>query len=110
MSEENKIMNQMDYETVDTGYNEIYTSGTEIATQLVAVIPNAIAAPIQRYHEVEVKKEIALKTLEYRAKVLEHCTMDRDKLCDTMIALAKSNALDKEMFQMLMVAYTNPNI
>ena len=41
---------------------------------------------------------------------LEHCTMDRDKLCDTMIALAKSNALDKEMFQMLMVAYTNPNI
>lgn len=36
--------------------------------------------------------------------------MDRDKLCDTMVELAKNKALDKEMFQMFMVAYANPNI
>lgn len=53
---------------------------------------------------------MALKTLEYRAKELEHRTMDRDKLCDTMVELAKNKALDKEMFQMFMVAYANPNI
>ena len=53
---------------------------------------------------------MALKTLEYRAKALEHRTMDRDKLCDTMVELAKNKALDKEMFQMFMVAYVNPNI
>ena len=84
MAEKNEIMNIMDYEVVDTRSNDIQISGTEIATQLVAVIPNAVAAPFQRYHEVEVKKEVALKTLEYRAKELEHRTMDRDKLCDTM--------------------------
>lgn len=82
MAEKNEIMNIMDYEVVDTRSNDIQISGTEIATQLVAVIPNAVAAPFQRYHEVEVKKEVALKTLEYRAKELEHRTMDRDKLCD----------------------------
>ena len=59
---------------------------------------------------MEVKKEIALKTLEYRAKALEHRTMNRDKLCDTMVELAKNKALDKETFQMLMVAYESPNI
>ena len=110
MIEKNEIMNIMDYEVVDTRSNDIQISGTEVATQLVAVVPNAIAAPFQRYHEVEVKKEIALKTLEYRAKELEHRTMDRDKLCDTMVELAKNKALDKETFQMLMVAYENPNI
>ena len=108
MAEKNEIMNIMDYEVVDTRSNDIQISGTEIATQLVAVVPNAIAAPFQRYHEVEVKKEIALKTLEYRTKALEHRTMDRDKLCDTMVELAKNKSLDKETFQMLMVAYENP--
>ena len=109
MEGKNEIMNIMDYEVVDTRSNDIQVSGTEVATQLVAVVPNAIAAPFQRYHEVEVKKEIALKTLEYRTKALEHRTMDRDKLCDTMVELAKSKSLDKETFQMLMVAYENPN-
>lgn len=56
MAEKNEIMNIMDYEVVDTRSNDIQISGTEIATQLVAVIPNAVAAPFQRYHEVEVKK------------------------------------------------------
>ena len=110
MIEKNEIMNITDYEFVDTRSNDIQISGTEVATQLVAVVPNAIAAPFQRYHEVEVKKEIALKTLEYRTKALEHRTMDRDKLCDTMVELAKNKALDKETFQMLMVAYESPNI
>lgn len=110
MIEKNEIMNITDYEFVDTRSNDIQISGTEVATQLVAVVPNAIAAPFQRYHEVEVKKEIALKTLEYRAKALEHRTMNRDKLCDTMVELAKNKALDKETFQMLMVAYESPNI
>ena len=109
MEGKNEIMNIMDYEVVDTRSNDIQISGTEVATQLVAVVPNAIAAPFQRYHEVEVKKEIALKTLEYRTKALEHRTMDRDKLCDTMVELAKNTSLDKETFQMLMVAYENPN-
>lgn len=109
MEGKNEIMNIMDYEVVDTRSNDIQISGTEVATQLVAVVPNAIAAPFQRYHEVEVKKEIALKTLEYRTKALEHRTMDRDKLCDTMVELAKNKALDKETFQMLMVAYENPS-
>ena len=110
MIEKNEIMNITDYELVDTRSNDIQISGTEVATRLVAVIPNAIVAPFQRYHEVEVKKEIALKTLEYRAKALEHRTMNRDKLCDTMVELAKNKALDKETFQMLMVAYESPNI
>ena len=74
MEGKNEIMNIMDYEVVDTRSNDIQISGTEVATQLVAVVPNAIAAPFQRYHEVEVKKEIALKTLEYRTKALEHRT------------------------------------
>ena len=108
MEGKNEIMNIMDYEVVDTRSNDIQISGTEVATQLVAVVPNAIAAPFQRYHEVEVKKEIALKTLEYRTKALEHRTMDRDKLCDTMGELDKNKSLDKETFQMLMVAYENP--
>lgn len=109
MEGKNEIMNIMDYEVVDTRSNDIQISGTEVATQLVAVVPNAIAAPFQRYHEVEVKKEIALKTLEYRTKALEHRTMDRDKLCDTMVELVKNKSLDKETFQMLMVAYENPS-
>ena len=109
MEGKNEIMNIMDYEVVDTRSNDIQISGTEVATQLVAVVPNAIAAPFQRYHEVEVKKEIALKTLEYRTKALEHRTMDRDKLFDTMVELSKNKSLDKETFQMLMVAYENPS-
>ena len=52
---------------------------------------------------MEVKKEVALKALEHR-------TMDRDKLCDTMVELAKNKTLDKEMFQMFMVAYANQDI
>lgn len=43
MAEKNEIMNIMDYEVVDTRSNDIQISGTEIATQLVAVIPNAVA-------------------------------------------------------------------
>lgn len=107
MTKKNEIMDILDCEVVEAGSNDIQISGTEIVTNLVAVIPNAIAAPIQRYHEVEAKKEVALRTLEYREKELEHCTKDRDKLCDTMIELAKNKALDKEMFQMFMVAYAN---
>lgn len=100
MIEKNEIMN---CEIVQPKSNDIQIFGTEVATQLIAVIPNGIAAPFQRYHEVEVKKEIALKALEHR-------TMDRDKLCDTMVELAKNKALDKETFQMLMIAYINLNM
>ena len=110
MTKKNEIMDSLDCEVVNARSNEIQISGTELVTNLVAVIPNAIAAPVQRYHEVEAKKEVALKTLEHRAKELEHRTKDRDKLCDTMIELAKNKELDKEMFQMFMVAYVNPNI
>ena len=99
MIEKNEIMN---CEIVQPKSNDIQIFG-KVATQLVAVIPNGIAAPFQRYHEVEVKKEIALKALEHR-------TMDRDKLCDTMVELAKNKALDKETFQMLMIAYINLNM
>ena len=48
MEGKNEIMNIMDYEVVDTRSNDIQISGTEVATQLVAVVPNAIAAPFQR--------------------------------------------------------------
>ena len=48
--------------------------------------------------------------MEYRAKALEHRSMDRDKLCDTMVELAKNKALDKEMFQMMMVAYSSQDV
>lgn len=106
----NELMGIIDYGVVDAGSNDIQISGTEIATQLVAVIPNAVAAPFQRYHEVEVKKEMAHEILECYKKALEHRTMDRDKLCDTMVELAKNKALDKEMFQMLMVAYAKQDI
>ena len=47
MEGKNEIMNIMDYEVVDTRSNDIQISGTEVATQLVAVVPNAIAAPFQ---------------------------------------------------------------
>lgn len=110
MAEKNEIINIMDYEVVDTRTDDIQISGTGIITQFAAVIPNAVAAPFQRFHEVEVKKEVVLKTLEYRKKALEQRTMDRDKLCDTMVELAKNNSLDKEMFQMFMVAYANQDI
>lgn len=110
MAGKNEIMDIMDYEVIDTKSNDIQISGTEILTQLVAVLPNAVTAPFQKYHEVEVKKEVALKAFEFRAKALEHRTMDRDKLCDTMVELAKNKTLDKEMFQMLMVAYTDQDI
>ena len=53
---------------------------------------------------------MALKALEFRAKALENRTMDRDKLCDTMVELAKNKTLEKEMFQMFMVAYANQDI
>ena len=56
MEGKNEIMNIMDYEVVDTRSNDIQISGTEVATQLVAVVPNAIAAPFQRYHEGGGKK------------------------------------------------------
>ena len=110
MAQNNEIMNAMDYEVIDTRTSGLQISGTEIATELVAVLPNAIASPFQRYHEVEVKKEVALKIMEYRAKALEHRSMDRDKLCDTMVELAKNKALDKEMFQMMMVAYSSQDV
>lgn len=112
MAEKNEIVNIMnyEYELVDTRSNDIQISGAEIATQLIAVIPNAVAAPFQRYHEVEVKKEVALKKLEYKKKVLEYRAKNRDKICDTIVELAKNKALDKEVFQMLMVAYANQDI
>lgn len=47
MAEKNEIMNIMDYEVVDTRSNDIQISGTEIATQLVAVIPNAVAVVLE---------------------------------------------------------------
>ena len=47
MEGKNEIMNIMDYEVVDTRSNDIQISGTEVATQLVAVVPNAIAAPFR---------------------------------------------------------------
>ena len=50
MAGKNEIMNIMDYEVIDAKSNDIQTSGTEILTQLVAVIPNAVTAPFQRYH------------------------------------------------------------
>ena len=53
---------------------------------------------------------MAHEILECYKKALEHRTMDRDKLCDTMVELAKNKALDKEMFQMLMVAYAKQDI
>lgn len=98
MAGKNEIMDIMDYEVIDTKSNDIQISGTEFITQLAAVLPNAVTAPFQKYHEVEIKKEVALKALEFRAKALEHRTMDRDKLCDTMVEFAKNKTLDKEMF------------
>lgn len=110
MAKKNEIMDIMGYEVVDTRSNDIQISGTEIVTKLIAAIPIAIAEPFQRYHETEARKEVALKTLECRAKTLEYRTKERDKLCDTMVELAKNGALDKELFQMLMVAYANSDI
>lgn len=91
----NEILN---YEVLDNAVNGATVSGTAVATELVAVIPNAIAAPVQRYHEVEVKKEVALK-------MIEHQTKERETLCDLMLGLAKMDKLDSEKFQTIMVAY-----
>lgn len=110
MKERNDIMNITEYEITDTRPSDIQISGTDLATQLVALIPNAITAPLQRYHEMELKTELELKNLEYREKALVHRTIDRSKLCDTMVEFAKNNALDDKRFQMFMVAYVNQDI
>lgn len=98
MSEKNEIMNNIDYEVINSRSKGIQISGIDIATELVAVIPNAVTAPFHRYHEVEVKKEIVLKAME-------HQTVERDKICDTIVELAKQKELDQERFQLLMVGY-----
>ena len=110
MTEKNEVIKINDCEVVDTGSNDILIPTMELAAQVVAVIPNAIAAPFQRYHEVEVKKELKIKEFEYKEKALEIRTMDRDKICDTIVELAKIGNLDNEKFQMLMVAYANMGI
>lgn len=64
MAEKNEIMNIMDYEVVDTRSNDIQISGTEIATQLVAVIPNAVAAPFPTHEKgtIPTRKTITAPT------------------------------------------------
>ncbi len=110
MVKKDEIIDIMGCETVDIGTNDIKISGTEIATQLVAVIPNAFASPFQRHHEMELKRDVVFRTFEYREKELEHRTLNRNKICDTIVELAKNKALDNEMFQTLMVAYVTPDV
>lgn len=74
-------------------------TGTTLATELASIIPNALASPIQRYHEVEVKKQL----LE---SAMEHQTSERATLCNTIVELAKLGELDSEKFQIFMVAYS----
>lgn len=96
-----KIMNNneiLNYKVLDNAPNNSTVSSTSVVTELVAAIPNAISSPIQRYHEVEVKKEVSLKMLEHR-------TRERETLCDLMLELAKLDKLDSEKFQTIMVAY-----
>ena len=88
----------LNYEVLDNTSNGVTVTGTTAVTNLLAVVPNAIAAPIQRFHEVEVKKDVVMK-------VLEHQTRERDRLCDLIQELAQMNQLDSEKFQTIMVAY-----
>ena len=88
-----------------TGLNEISNletgingSGTMLATELAAIIPNALAAPFQHYHELEVK----MKLLESAMKLQ---TSERATICNTMVELAKLGELTSERFQMFMVVY-----
>lgn len=75
-----------------------YVSGTTLMTELVAVIPNALSAPFQRHHEVEVQKQLI-------ESAMDHQTSERATICDTIVELAKLKELDSEKFQMLMIAY-----
>ena len=85
MAEKNEIMNIMDYEVVDTRSNDIQISGTEIATQLVAVIPNAVAAPFQRYHEVEVALYMGAKITKENESVLYEVCKNKGIKCFKML-------------------------
>src|SRR5699024_2981963 len=88
----------MNLNTIDSSEIGRPVSSTMFATELIAVIPNAIAAPFQHYHEIEVKKELI-------ESAMEHQTLARATLCNTIVELAKLGELDSEKFQMLMVAY-----
>lgn len=91
----NEILN---YEVLNTVQDVMTVSGVNTATEIFAIIPNAIAAPVMRWHEIDTKKDIAIK-------VLEHQTKEREKLCDLLLGLAEMDKLDSEKFQTIMVAY-----
>lgn len=88
----------MNLDTISNSKTDISVSGTAFVTDLVAVIPNALASPFQRYHEVEVKKDLI-------KSAMEHQTFERTAICDAIVELAKLKELDSERFQTLMVAY-----
>lgn len=87
-----------DINTINKFETEICVSGTTFATELMAVIPNALAEPFQRYHEIEVKKNLLISAMD-------HQTSERADICKVIVELAKLGELNSEKFQMLMVAY-----
>lgn len=91
----NELLNLNTIPNLEAGSS---VSGTTFITELVAVIPNAVAAPFQRHHEVEVKKQLM-------ESAMDHQTSERTTICETIVELAKLKELDSERFQMLMVAY-----
>ena len=77
---------------------EMSATGIKYVTELVAIAPNALAAPVQQYHEAEIRMKL-MKV------AMEHQTFERTTICDTIVKLAQLGELDSERFQMFMVIY-----
>lgn len=89
----------MNYEVIDHMPTDIGTSGTDFVTGVLAVIPNAFAAPIQRYHEVDVKSSVI-------KEMMNHQTEERKDLCGLIIDLADRGQLDDSKFQTIATLYS----
>lgn len=89
----------MTYDVIDSMSTSSGVSGAELVTGMLSVIPNACAAPFQRYHEVNVKSGVI-------KEMMNHQTEERKDLCDLMIELADRNQLDDSKFQTIAALYS----
>ena len=89
----------MTYDVINSMSTSCGVSGMDWVTGVLSMIPNACAAPFQRYHEVNVKRDVI-------KEMMNHQTEERKDLCDLMIELADRNTLDDSKFQTIATLYT----
>ena len=89
----------MNYDVIDSMPTGSGPSGAELVTGMLSVIPNAFAAPIQRYHEVDVKSGVI-------KEMMNHQTEERRDLCNLMVDLADRGLLDDSKFQTIAALYS----